>query len=671
LEATIAMTTPVINPTPATSTQSWLPGSRFFKNLSIGAKLVIGFGILVILTLAMAAFSYLGSQGATAQIDNTGNVRVPTALASARAQANLLKMLGDVRGYLALGESDFRNEYERSRQAFEANLAELEQLSPNLNPENIERLEELKAAFAAWSDFPEELFILRDDQLEREPAYRLLATDGIRLGGRVLIGLNTMIDSQGRREPSAANIALLADMAKVQGSFAAMLSGLRGYVTTRNRIFRGEYEANRDVNQFDWQRLVSKRTALTEEQQQILDEISTKREQFLQLPEQMFKDLESDRWREDLYLFTTEVVPLTDKMQQLLADLTVDQQTLLQTGLNQGRVNLRTANRQTLTGGLVALVLGMGLAVVFRESIAGPVRRLTQVANQIRTGDLAAQAYIESRDEIGTLATTFNSMTGQLRQTLFQVSKEKKRADDLLGVVIPIGVDLTSEKNFNRLLEKMLLEAKAFCHADAGILYLRRADEKSLEYVTVSNTTLQLTLGGTTGQKIPFAALPLYHADGRPNHETIASHVAHTGQSFNIAGAEATQVEFSGPKIFGDNSSDYALNSHLTIPLKNSEDEVVGVIQLINAQNPDSGEVIAFDENLQQMMESFSSLAVAALEAYLREESLKQEIIQLRIEIDEVKRQKEVEQIVETEVFRDLQARARDLRQRNRRRRDE
>ena len=665
------MTTQASDSMPATvQKQPWFPGSRFLKNLSIGAKLVVGFGILVILTLSVAAFSYLGSRGATTQIDNTGNVRVPTALASARAQANLLKMLGDVRGYLALGQGEFRSEYEQSRLAFEANLTELERLSPNLNVENSQRLEELKAAFAEWSELPETLFALRDDQLEREPAYRLLATDGILLGGQVLIDLNTLIDIQGRRDPTPQNIDLLADMAKFQGSFAAMLSGLRGYVTTRNRTFRGEYEGNFDVNQFDWDRLLLKESIMTEEQQALLDEIADNRDAFLLLPSQMFEVLEGERWREDLYLFTTEVVPLTNKMQQLLADLTVDQQTLLQTDLNRGRIDLNTANRQTLAGGVVALLLGVGLAFVFRESIAGPVRRLTQVANQIRTGDLGAQAHIESRDEIGTLAGTFNSMTGQLRQTLFQVSREKKRADDLLGVVIPIGVDLTSEKNFNRLLEKMLLEAKAFCKADAGILYLQRAEDKSLEYVTVSNDTLKMAMGGTTGNKVTFEPLPLYdQASGAPNHDTLATHVALTGESFNISGVDPAEMpEFSGLNIFGDDHS-YPMDSHLTIPLKNSNEQVVGVLQLINAQNNDTGEIVPFDENLQQMMESFSSLAVAALEAYIREESLKQEIKQLRIEIDDAKRQREVKEIVETEVFKDLQARARDLRNRSRRRR--
>jgi hypothetical protein len=74
--------------------------------------------------------------------------------------------------------------------------------------------------------------------------------------------------------------------------------------------------------------------------------------------------------------------------------------------------------------------------------------------------------------------------------------------------------------------------------------------------------------------------------------------------------------------------------------------------------------VVAFDANLERMMLSFSSLAVAALEAYIREQRLRQEIQQLRIEIDEVKRKKQVAEIVESDSFREIQEKARALRRR-------
>ncbi|HXV43030.1 MAG TPA: CHASE3 domain-containing protein, partial [Anaerolineae bacterium] len=106
-----------------------LPGSKFLKNLSIGVRLLIGFGILVALTLLGAAFSYYGSSRATITIDNTGELRVPITLAASSAHADLLRMLSDMRGYLALGDPEFRTSFQQSRQAFEADLARLERLS--------------------------------------------------------------------------------------------------------------------------------------------------------------------------------------------------------------------------------------------------------------------------------------------------------------------------------------------------------------------------------------------------------------------------------------------------------------------------------------------------------------------------------------------------------------
>jgi GAF domain-containing protein len=94
----------------------------------------------------------------------------------------------------------------------------------------------------------------------------------------------------------------------------------------------------------------------------------------------------------------------------------------------------------------------------------------------------------------------------------------------------------------------------------------------------------------------------------------------------------------------------------------NNAGVVLGVLELLDARDPEGARPIPFDHNLQQMMESFSSLAVAALEAYIREQSLRQEIRQLRIEIDEVKRQQQVSEIVESDFFQDLQARARAMR---------
>jgi CHASE3 domain sensor protein len=669
---TMKVNPPVTSASPARSTFGLLinklPFVRLFKNLSIGQKLNIGFGILVVLTLFAAVASFLGSRQATIQINQTEDLRMPTALASARAQIDLLGMLGDMRVYLALGEEELLESYLQASRAFEADLAELQELSVNFSPESKRHLEELQAAYAEWGGLPEQLFELRDDQLEREPAYRILATDGLKTAALVLIDIQTLIEDQARREPSVQNVELLRDMANFQGSFTAMLSGLRGYVTTRNRIYRQEYEANRDLNDIAWYTLSGRRVFLEPNQQETLTRILQNRTTFLQLPPEMFRELEGEHWREDLFLSRTKALPLTEKMQQLLAEITVEQQELLKADLNRGRQGLAVTNQRILEGGIAALVLGLAMTFIFRENIAGPVRRLTGIAEQIRGGDLAALAQVESRDEIGVLAEAFNSMTTQLRQTLLQVRKEKRRADDLLHVVIPIGVALSSEKNFNRLLENILVEAKKFCRADAGIFYLC-TDDNHLRFVIVQNSTLNIAMGGTAGQEISFSPQPIHLHDTNLSRDGIAAQAARIGMSVNIPDAYQSGIpEIYDPGVF-DEQSDYRSISHLAIPLRSSANKIIGVLHLINAQDPETNQVIPFDPNLQQMMESFSSLAVAALEAYLREQGLKQEIQQLRIEIDEVKRQKQVEEIVETDFFQDLQAKATNYRRRSSRHR--
>jgi CHASE3 domain sensor protein/GAF domain-containing protein len=633
-----------------------LPGMTWLKDSNIGRKLTLGFGILVLLIFVSAGVSYLGSGRATQEIMRVTDVRAPTALDASRAQANLLRMLADVRGYLALGDQTYRESYAESARAFEEDLERLYSQLQNLDETNIRRLIRLRVAYDQWSALPEPLFDLRDDQLDREPAYRLLATDGIRYAGQVLIATNTLIELQGQQDPTAENLAVLSDMAKFQGNFAAMLSALRGYVTTNNRIYRGEYEVNLVDNQNVWERLQGRRSALTGSQQELLDTIVQNRADFLNLPARMFADLEGERAREDLYLFRTQAVPLADEMQRLLNEMTDDQQNQLTTDLATGRRDLTQTNVIIIGGGIFALLVGIGMAYVTRETIAGPVVRLTSVAERIRGGDLDAQARVESRDEVGVLATTFNNMTTQLRMTLQQVRKEKRRADDLLEVVIPIGVELTTEKDFNRLLEKMLLEAKDFCNADAGTLYLIEGDE--LRFVIVRNDSRGIAMGGTTGNPVTYPPLILSTAlsDDTPSiaYFAIAAQVALSGIPSNIPQHDQKST------IIGD----YAIDSLLTIPLKNSAGTVLGVLQLINAEEPGTETRIPFDPNLQQMMESFSSLAVAALEAYIREQALHRQIQELRIEIDMAKKEKQVAEITESDYFQELKEKARELRSR-------
>jgi HD-GYP domain-containing protein (c-di-GMP phosphodiesterase class II) len=182
-----------------------------------------------------------------------------------------------------------------------------------------------------------------------------------------------------------------------------------------------------------------------------------------------------------------------------------------------------------------------------------------------------------------------------------------------LELVHRIGVALSAERDRDRLLEMILLEAKRLCRADGGTLYLRTEDD-TLRFAIMRNDSLGIALGGTTGKPIDLAPLPMRDASGRPNHNNVATCAALMRSSITIPDAyEAAGFDFSGTKRF-DEKAGYRSKSFLTIPLVNSEFRVIGVLQLLNAQHPVTNEVIAFDPEDVRIVEALASQAAVALD---------------------------------------------------------
>ena len=178
--------------------------------------------------------------------------------------------------------------------------------------------------------------------------------------------------------------------------------------------------------------------------------------------------------------------------------------------------------------------------------------------------------------------------------------------------LVEIGIALSVERDNNRLMERILLEAKGLCNADGGTLYLR-TPEDTLKFAIMRTLSLGIALGGTTGKAINFPPLRMYSEAGEPNHENVATYAALTGQSINIADAyEVRNFDFSGTKKF-DEGTGFRSRSFLTVPLKNHEADVIGVLQLINAVDPASGQVVPFSDDIQPLIEALASQAAVAL----------------------------------------------------------
>ena len=175
-----------------------------------------------------------------------------------------------------------------------------------------------------------------------------------------------------------------------------------------------------------------------------------------------------------------------------------------------------------------------------------------------------------------------------------------------------IGIALSQERDITKLLEAILVAAKDITHADGGTLY-RMTEDKSLKFEIIRNDTLGIAMGGTTGVEIPFYPIYLFDKDGTPIKTMVAAYAVHNDRSVNIADAYTAEgFDFTGTKNF-DKKTGYRSTSFLTVPMKNHEGEVIGVLQLLNCKDPASGAVVAFSDADQHLAESLASQAAIAL----------------------------------------------------------
>ncbi|GAB6125691.1 HD domain-containing phosphohydrolase [Humidesulfovibrio idahonensis] len=208
----------------------------------------------------------------------------------------------------------------------------------------------------------------------------------------------------------------------------------------------------------------------------------------------------------------------------------------------------------------------------------------------------------EAGREAGGDAETLEDLRGQ-------VSRLTERVQHLTD----IGLALSGQQNRDRLLEMIVALARSITGADAGTLYIVDDSGKYLEWVVMQNDTMNVRLGGTSGNPITLPPVRLYAADGQENHANVSSHVALAREVVNIEDVYCAEgFDFTGTRRY-DEGTGYRSQSMLVIPMENHEREVIGVLQLLNAKDKTTGKVTAFSPISLASVQSLASQAAVAL----------------------------------------------------------
>ncbi|MBN2392893.1 MAG: GAF domain-containing protein [Anaerolineae bacterium] len=325
-----------------------------------------------------------------------------------------------------------------------------------------------------------------------------------------------------------------------------------------------------------------------------------------------------------LILFVVGTIPLL-----LLAVLSYGQVTQMVQAA-QPALLLPRLLRLTVLLGISGLLTAVVLAQTMSASVIEPLETLSQSMTAVGEGNLDVRMAVTSNDEIGVVSARFNDMTTNLKrrhvelQTVYQISQ------DITG---SLELEQTLQTILERVRQMVAYDGAEICLYDEMTASLRVQAWAGSEHIRVDTRDQVYRLG-----------------------EGFTGWIGENKQSLLIPDVD----QHLGQKPVTRQVADgIAVNGYLGVPLLVGP-KLVGTLEVVTVATD------ALDVHAQQLLETVAPQAAIAIhnarQVLERERRLKEQIEQLRIEVDEVKRARQVEEVTETDYFRDLQEKARQIR---------
>ncbi len=255
---------------------------------------------------------------------------------------------------------------------------------------------------------------------------------------------------------------------------------------------------------------------------------------------------------------------------------------------------LRSFTRLFILITLLSLWIVAFLSVLQIRRSTAPIEQLRDATRKMTNRDFGARVRIKTRDELEELGESVNTMAESLGAHVATME-----------TVNSIGKSLTAERQEGRLLKTIVLGTKKLLRADGGALYLFSADHRyQLALLEIDSLHLKVESGrGDQGE----APLPLLCPAWERKWITLDSSDSTDLDLHTVSGyGENGQSEF-------DRRTGYLTRSWLSVPLRNHENELIGILQLINAVDSPDAAVRPFSLEEVRLAESLASQAAVAL----------------------------------------------------------
>lgn len=346
------------------------------------------------------------------------NLRGPTAQASTLALQGVQRSLAGLRGWITLGENQFRQERQAAwEDDLDPSLAKLSQLSADwTRPENTHRLAKLQA----------ELRKLREAQwwIEdvaqtpgNEPARVQLDQEVSPTYRENSLAISSMIEIERTLTRDTQSTAVLGILAELHHCLDRSWFALREFVNTGSSIELSENQLKFDRSETLLNKLASQPSLLTVEQVEFLNLVQQQLPAFKTLAQETVKIRQSKEFNVANHLLRTEAVPTAGRATELLHTMSENQEILMEEDAE------RVKQLSNMSIGIGVLLIGVMILSAMKLSrsgaarLAAPIDALSQATRELSERRLDHDIPVTSKDELGVLTTSFNSMRRALEMS--------------------------------------------------------------------------------------------------------------------------------------------------------------------------------------------------------------------------------------------------------------
>ncbi|MEZ8141985.1 MULTISPECIES: methyl-accepting chemotaxis protein [Enterovibrio] len=392
---------------------------------TIGKRLALGFGlVLAILVAAVTLSSTRLTDVQHVEQELVGST-FSASLASHQLVAEVNKSLAILRGYLVLGNPEFKEERQAVWESIDKQLkvldSEIESEHQQMNgyKEKLATLTESLRQYRAAQDDAERIAHTVDEQ----PAMKIYAQQGEPIVVELIDSINRLTSIERGLPATPKRKELLGLFAESSASFSLGLASIQSYLLSGDPAFKSTFSQQWTTNTILFDTLEEHKHLLTREQVRYYNDYAGYRDQFSPVVMQLFAVRDSDQWNMSQYLLGTKASPLATLSLVLIGEIVELQNEALKNEVEKlNSLNKEIGTVLKLTG-FFGIILGILVAFLITRSVTSPLIRMTKSLKTVsRCGDYSLRLDVKGNDEISQSSEAFNSLMTATQSALSEIN---------------------------------------------------------------------------------------------------------------------------------------------------------------------------------------------------------------------------------------------------------